>query len=105
MIQWIWTAMGDTDYLDCPTDCFSNAPGPYSIGIISEENGLRNGPDYTGGIIYYPVEAVGPLPSIVMVPGFLSKILAIESWGALSSITRCSYHVCKYKLALALIIS
>ena len=72
---------GDTDYLDCPTDCFADAPGPYSVGIILEENGLRDGPDFTGGIVYYPVEAEGPLPTIVMVPGYLSFISSIESWG------------------------
>jgi len=72
---------GDTDYLDCPTNCFEDAPGPYSIGFISEENGLRNGPDYAGGIVYYPTDAEGPLPMIVMVPGFMSYISSIENWG------------------------
>ncbi|MBC8312389.1 MAG: hypothetical protein H8E72_08780 [Candidatus Marinimicrobia bacterium] len=72
---------GDSDLLDCPADCFSNAPGPYSIGIILEENGLRDGPDYQGGMVYYPVEADGLLPAIVMVPGFMSEISSIENWG------------------------
>lgn len=72
---------GDSDYLDCPTDCFSDATGPYSVGIITEENGMRDGPDYQNGIIYYPIDYEGQLPTIVMVPGWMSFISAIEEWG------------------------
>lgn len=72
---------GDADLLDCPTDCFAGVPGPFSIGIISEENGLRDGPDYMGGIIYYPIDAEGPLPTIVLVPGNMGFISSIEAWG------------------------
>ncbi|MBT3216440.1 MAG: hypothetical protein HOD97_01710 [Candidatus Marinimicrobia bacterium] len=60
---------------------FLFADGPYSVGIITEADGLRNGPDYQSGIVYYPIDAVGPFPTIVMVPGFMRLISSIETWG------------------------
>ena len=57
------------------------ADGPYSVGIITEQDGLRNGPDYAGGIVYYPEGIEGPLPIIVMIPGFISPISYIDDWG------------------------
>lgn len=60
---------------------FLFADGPYSVGIITEADGLRNGPDYQGGIVYFPIDAVGPFPTIVMVPGWMSYISSIETWG------------------------
>ena len=55
--------------------------GPFTVDTISEQDGLRNGPEYTSGIVYYPTDAEGPLPIIVMVPGFVSLISSIEDWG------------------------
>ena len=55
--------------------------GPFIVNTITEQDGLRNGPDYSGGIVYYPTDAEGPLPIIVMVPGFISLISSIEDWG------------------------
>ena len=60
---------------------FIFSDGPYTVNTITEQDGLRNGPDYAGGIVYYPVSADGPLPIIVMVPGFSSFISSIEDWG------------------------
>lgn len=60
---------------------FLFADGPYSVGIITEADGLRNGPVYQSGIVYYPIDAVGPFPTIVMVPGWMSFISSIETWG------------------------
>ena len=55
--------------------------GPFTVDTISEQDGLRNGPEYTSGIVYYPTNAEGPLPIIVMVPGFVSLISSIDDWG------------------------
>ena len=55
--------------------------GPFSVATITEQDGMRNGPEYSGGIAYYPIDADGPLPIIVMVPGFVSPISSIEDWG------------------------
>ena len=60
---------------------FILADGPYTVNTITEQDGLRNGPDYAGGIVYYPESANGSLPIIVMVPGFSSFISSIEDWG------------------------
>ncbi|MBT3179856.1 MAG: hypothetical protein HN340_03050 [Candidatus Marinimicrobia bacterium] len=60
---------------------FLFADGPYSVGIVTEADGLRNGPDYQGGIVYFPIDAEGPLSTIVMVPGWMRDISSIETWG------------------------
>ena len=60
---------------------FLYADGPYSVGIITEQDGLRNGPNYADGIVYYPQGISGPLPIIVMIPGHVSPISSIDDWG------------------------
>mgnify|MGYP001263027087 CR=1 FL=1 len=48
---------------------------------ITQEDGLRDGPDYSEALVYYPLDAPIPLPVIVLVPGFTNSISDIESWG------------------------
>ena len=60
---------------------FLFADGPYVVSTITEQDGLRNGPDYAGGIVYYPQGISGPFPIIVMIPGFVSPISSIDDWG------------------------
>jgi len=55
--------------------------GPYSVGTITEDDGLRDGPDYCCGIVYYPTDAVGYLPAIVYIPGYGGTISSNENWG------------------------
>jgi len=55
--------------------------GPYSVGTITEDDGLRDGPDYCCGILYYPTDAVGQLPAIVYIPGYAGTISSNENWG------------------------
>ena len=52
-------------------DSISNS-GEYSFGILTESDGLRNGPDYSGATIYYPIDASPPFTSIAIVPGYIS---------------------------------
>lgn len=60
---------------------FLIADGPYSVSSISESDGLRNGPDYNEGVVYYPLDIEGPLPTIIIIPGFSNYVWQIESWG------------------------
>ena len=58
---------------------FSN--GPFLFDSLTEQDGLRNGPDYSEAILYYPLDAITPLPVVVLVPGFTNSISAIDDWG------------------------
>ena len=55
--------------------------GPYSTETMTEQDGLRNGPDYSEALLYYPLEAPSPLPVVVLIPGFTNSISAIQEWG------------------------
>ena len=61
------------------------ADGPYDYQIITESDGLRNGPDYLDGRIYYPIDGdIGiqlPLKPIIFTPGFALRVrYPIFSW-------------------------
>ena len=56
--------------------------GPYSVETISEQDGLRNGPDYSEALLYYSSEAPTPLSVVVLIPGFTNSISAIQNWGS-----------------------
>ena len=55
--------------------------GPYNVESISEEDGMRNGPDYSGATIFYPENAVPPFSSIIIVPGYATLESTIHNWG------------------------
>ncbi len=57
-----------------------NANGPYDFSTISETQGLRNGPDYRDGVVYYPINAVAPYKSIVLTPGFGGGSSYMSTW-------------------------
>ena len=44
--------------------------GPYEFSSLSESDGLRNGPHYNDGVLFYPVDAEPPYRSIVLTPGW-----------------------------------
>jgi dienelactone hydrolase len=56
-------------------------PGTYNVSTLSESDGVRNGPDYSGSTIYYPTGNTSILASIVLVPGFISLESSIMEWG------------------------
>ena len=56
-------------------------PGIYEVATLSESDGVRNGPDYFGSTIYYPINTDNILGSIVIVPGFVSYEFSIQEWG------------------------
>ena len=48
---------------------------PINIQIISESQGLRNGPDYRDGVVYYPIDGEPPYKSIVLTPDLEEEVL------------------------------
>ena len=70
---------GGSDSSD--TNGVVTASSPYSVGILLEADGLRNGPDYAGATVYYPADAEPPFASIVIVPGYLFEESSIQEWG------------------------
>ncbi len=56
-------------------------PGPYHVSTLTESNGIRNGPNYNGGTIYYPTNATPPFASIAIVPGFTALPSSVQDWG------------------------
>ena len=60
---------GDTEY------------GPYQYSSINENNGLRNGPEYMDGVLYYPIDAEPPLSSVVLTPGWGGGSSTMSDWG------------------------
>ena len=61
-------------------DSLSN-PGPFEVQTLNESDGIRNGPDYFGATIYYPINASPPFASIAIVPGFISGPSTVAEWG------------------------
>ena len=57
------------------------ADGPYQYATITESQGLRNGPDYRDGVLYYPIEATPPYKNIVITPGWGGNGASMSSWG------------------------
>ena len=55
--------------------------GPYYVESISEEDGMRNGPDYSGATLFYPENAEPPFASIIIVPGYATLESTIHNWG------------------------
>ena len=56
------------------------ADGPYEYATITESQGLRNGPDYRDGVVYYPIDGEAPYKSIVLTPGFGGGSSEMSSW-------------------------
>ena len=56
--------------------------GPYEYATITESQGLRNGPDYRDGVLYYPIDGNPPYKNIVLTPGFGGGSSSMSSWGA-----------------------
>ena len=72
----IWAQDCESVTLESITD-----PGIYEVSTLTESDGIRNGPDYAGATVYYPVGATPPFASIAIVPGFISAESTIQNWG------------------------
>ena len=97
----VWAECSDLDYADCiywsqycewnedSQECYEIGGGgggdlvygPYNFESINESSGLRDGPYYLDGILYYPTNANFPLGSIIFTPGFGGGSSAILYWG------------------------
>lgn len=53
---------------------------PLALDSLEESDGLRNGPDYDGATVYFPMNANRQLKSIVLVPGYTATQTSIEGW-------------------------
>tara|TARA_B100001175_G_scaffold306885_1_gene305488 strand:- start:275 stop:1444 length:1170 start_codon:yes stop_codon:yes gene_type:complete len=56
--------------------------GPYEFTTITESDGLRNGPDYRDGVLYYPLDGNPPFKNVVLSPGFGGNSASMSSWAA-----------------------
>ena len=54
--------------------------GPYDFATITESEGLRNGPDYRDGVVYYPINGTPPYKSIVLTPGWGGGSTSMSTW-------------------------
>ena len=54
--------------------------GPYKYVTITENDGLRNGPEYKDGVVYYPLGGKSPYKSIVLTPGFGGGSADMSNW-------------------------
>ena len=55
--------------------------GPFEVATLRERDGIRNGPDYRGGTIHYPVGTSDSLPIMVICPGFQASEGSVRPWG------------------------
>ena len=55
--------------------------GPYQYYTINENDGLRNGPDYADGVLYYPLDAEPPYKSVILTPGWGGGSSSMAMWG------------------------
>jgi len=68
---------------DCNNNSLSDLidPGSLNFSYINESDDIRNGPYYSGATIYYPINEIDLLASIVIVPGFMNNEFTIQNWG------------------------
>tara|TARA_B100000614_G_scaffold199770_1_gene180930 strand:- start:165 stop:1325 length:1161 start_codon:yes stop_codon:yes gene_type:complete len=77
-----WDASTNACYEEGSGGGGGDADGPYEYSTITESQGLRNGPDYRDGVLYYPIDANPPYKNIVLTPGFGGGSSSMASWGA-----------------------
>jgi len=75
--------LSNTNYAQCNDVTLASitSSGPYDVAILTESEGLRNGPGYLEATVYYPVNGTPPYPSIAIVPGFNAGPGAVRAWG------------------------
>ncbi len=59
----------------------ADQPGSMEFEVVTEDDGIRNGPEYRGSTIYVPNGVDGPAPAVVVVPGYRSREVSIKAWG------------------------
>jgi hypothetical protein len=54
--------------------------GTFQYSTITESQGLRNGPNYRDGVVYFPISGNPPYKSIVLTPGYGGASSEMSSW-------------------------
>lgn len=67
--------------LDTPSLESVTGPGPFTVEMIRELDGVRDGPSYSGSTIYFPTDAEPPFAGIVIVPGYRADESSVGHWG------------------------
>ena len=67
---------------DIDGDDSSNNYGPFQFSSFNESNGLISSENYLGATVFYPIDAVPPYASIVIVPGAFSAETTLHQWGS-----------------------
>ncbi len=69
-------------YSQCDSITVQNVTNftPIVFDSLVESDGLRNGPDYSGATLFYPLNGDNSLKSIVIVPGFLATQESVIGW-------------------------
>ena len=65
---------------DEPTSESASSAGPLTVERIPWTE-FRNGPEFSGGTIWYPTDGEAPYPFVAVVPGYVSYESSIASWG------------------------
>ena len=98
--QFIYATCSDLNYDDClywssycewnnsenqcqdiGDDDSSNNYGPFQFSSFNESNGLISSENYLGATVFYPIDAIPPFSSIVIVPGAFSSESTMHQWG------------------------
>jgi dienelactone hydrolase len=73
--------MGPDPSGPAPTMESATRTGPLNVETILWTE-FRNGPEFSGGTIWYPTDGEAPYPFVAVVPGFASYESSISSWGS-----------------------
>ncbi len=98
--QFIYATCSDLSYDDClywssfcewnnfenqcqdTSDDYNTNYGPFQFSSFNESNGLISSENYLGATVFYPIDAVPPYASIVIVPGAFSAETTLHQWGS-----------------------
>ena len=67
---------------DIEGDDSNNNYGPFQFSSFNESNDLITSENYLGATVFYPINAVPPYASIVIVPGAFSPETTLHQWGS-----------------------
>ncbi len=100
-INYIYAECSDLNYTDCiywseycdwndeTEQCqdidgndYDNNYGPFQFSSFNESDGLISSDDYLAATVFYPIDALPPYASIVIVPGAFSAETTLHQWGS-----------------------
>ena len=100
-INYIYAECSDLNYTDCiywseycdwndeTEQCqdidgndYNNNYGPFQFSSFNESDGLISSDNYLAATVFYPIDALPPYASIVIVPGAFSAETTLHQWGS-----------------------